>query len=724
LPSLGCAAASAARTWLLATGVVSLLGQVALLRELNVALHGSELVYVLALGAWLASSGSAALLGRRARAPSAARVQGGLLALGLCVPLVAALLRALPLLPGSVPGAYLPLGQQLAALVLAVAPAGLLLGLLFRWSAAHALEAGGTLAGAYALESLGAVAGGLTATVALAWGLPNLDAALLTALVALAAACVGPRGAPPSRGSSVARTLGLALAALVMLALAHGAHLDRTTTAWAHPRLLATRDTPYSRVTVTESHGQVAVYLDGALAFDSESASTEELAHLGALQCEPRRVLVLGGGAEGLVGEVLRHRPELVELVELDAALLGLLVPRLPASVGLALADPRTRVGIGDPRRFLEAAGAYDLVLVGAPEPESGQANRFYTREFVWQCARRLAPGGVLALRLRGSENILTPQQVRRTAAVERALRAVFADVLVLPGATQVLLASSASLTRDPEALVARMQARGLRLRRVTPAYLRDTLTSDRVAELAARLGSARVAPNTDARPVCYALTMLLWLARFAPRLARIDAPAGAGLTASVTAFLLLLALVALARRQPRWRGPLRVGLAGFAGMLIESALLLAYQARHGVLFQDLGLLLTLFMAGLALGAAGVDRWSRRHGARLPGRGAGALAVAAPALLGLGTAAALSTDSLPGLAASGLLLVLCGALVAVVFAHAALGGGSPGTLYAADLLGGSVGSLAASLALVPFAGLDVTALVAAALAALGLLLVS
>ena len=53
-----------------------------------------------------------------------------------------------------------------------------------------------------------------------------------------------------------------------------------------------------------------------------------------------------------------------------------------------ALEAAGVRTVIADPRRYLAAAGpAYDLILVGMPEPESAQANRFYTREFYARCA-------------------------------------------------------------------------------------------------------------------------------------------------------------------------------------------------------------------------------------------------------------------------------------------------------------------------------------------------
>ena len=49
---------------LFAIGLVSMLGQVVLLRELNVAFFGSELIYILALGLWLLWTAIGAAVGR------------------------------------------------------------------------------------------------------------------------------------------------------------------------------------------------------------------------------------------------------------------------------------------------------------------------------------------------------------------------------------------------------------------------------------------------------------------------------------------------------------------------------------------------------------------------------------------------------------------------------------------------------------------------------------
>ena len=56
---------------LVAIGIISILGQVVLLRELNVAFFGVELVYLLALGIWLFWTAAGAVIGRRRHFPLA-----------------------------------------------------------------------------------------------------------------------------------------------------------------------------------------------------------------------------------------------------------------------------------------------------------------------------------------------------------------------------------------------------------------------------------------------------------------------------------------------------------------------------------------------------------------------------------------------------------------------------------------------------------------------------
>ncbi|PQP34086.1 hypothetical protein C6A37_09595, partial [Desulfobacteraceae bacterium SEEP-SAG9] len=167
-----------------------------------------------------------------------------------------------------------------------------------------------------------------------------------------------------------------------------------------------------------------------------------------------------GGGVEGIVGEILKHAPRRVDYVELNAVLIDLADKHLPPSDQKSLRSQVVNLFHGDPRNFLASAKRYDLILSGMPAPASGQSNRFYTREYFRQCADKLNPGGVFAFRLPSSENLWTEFLSYRNTSIYLALKSVFQDALVLPGVTNTILASNAPLTREPGALVKRLNGR------------------------------------------------------------------------------------------------------------------------------------------------------------------------------------------------------------------------------------------------------------------------
>ena len=714
------------------TGFVSLIGQIVLLRELNVAFFGVELIYLIALGVWLLLTALGTIAGRRRDSPSPGRTVVLFLLFSLCLPLGVAILRGSRLAFGGVPGAYLPVLRQMAALVIALAPVALLSGVLFKNAAGLYAVKRRTLAGAYGIESAGALIGGILAALCLRWGIQNFSLAIACSLIAAGVVLLFF----VEKEKLLLRLASLGVFALLGLLLWQAAPFDRAMTAWNHPGILATHDSPYGRITVTALAGQISVFENDALAFETQGTEAEPLAHLAALQHpEPRRILLLGGGIDGTIRELLRHRPERIDWVELDPVLIAMTRRHLPEVIQASLTHPAVHLIAADPRRILQERGArYDLILVGMPEPSSGQTNRFYTREFFQECTGRLAPDGIVAVRLPTPENLWTPHLSRRTASIRHALASVFPNVLALPGTTTVITASPAPLPRSPEILTGRLQGREIRARLISAPYIRYLFTNDRFLDLEKRLKETTVPMNTDIRPVCYPYAAVIWLSRFFPKLASADLP-GFGLDgwgfgyapwiiAPGIAFLFLVG-----RLFPAWRRGLLVAAAGFIGIVFESVLLLAYQSKEGALYQDIGLLLMMFMAGLALGAWLLNeaiRWTglRRHRTRWWG----SALLAGFCLLGVAVIGSVQGMLPGGLITTALLIAAAGFLVAGVLAYAGLYQVRDQQtvitpLYAADLLGGCLGSLLGSLVLIPLFGLDGAVLGMILLAILSALLI-
>jgi spermidine synthase len=724
--------------YLLSVGFVSILAQVVILRELNVAFFGVELIYILAIAVWLLWTALGALVGRRIRAPSEAAAGYLFVAFALVLPADVAFVRGFRAISGGIPGAYLPFGAQLAGLLVALLPAGVVLGILFQWAARTYIGRTRTLAGAYAIESVGGVFGGLASTLFLKFGIQNFTIAVLCSLASVAAvfAASGSRGRSENRSRRGAGYAGAIVFPVILLLTLESARVDGALTRINYPTLVASRDSPYSRITVTRQGNQFVVFENDALAFETQSAAAEELVHLAAAQTDTvGRVLILGGGVEGTVNEILKYSPRRVDYVELNPVVVSLIENKLPRAYWEPLRSTTVTLTIGDPRRFAENTTPYDLILIGTPDPTSGQTNRFYTVEFFERCRAALARNGVLALRLRSSENVWTPFVTYRNTSIYRALKAVFQDVVVMPGVTNIVVASDAPLHRDPAFLAERLKSRRVPTRLVTPEYVSYLYTNDRFFEIARVLSTTAIPPNTDVRPVCYKYSSMIWLSKFFPKLITADMgsleSSSRGITlALAVATLVLCGVFAACRRRVRFQRVVLAGLAGFVGMVLETVLILHYQVKSGVLYQNLGVLLMVFMAGLGAGSGVVSLLARRPGAGLPpARKTWALVLFGGfSVLNLAFVGALRLELPVGLATVSLLLFIGGFLVSGVFAYASLLGAEDqrtliSPLYAADLLGGCAGSVVGSMLLIPFLGMEQTAGLMAVLSLAALLAV-
>jgi spermidine synthase len=319
---------------------------------------------------------------------------------------------------------------------------------------------------------------------------------------------------------------------------------------------------------------------------------------------------------------------------------------------------------------------------------------------------------------------------------VYHTLRSVFPQVLVLPGEQNFFLASSAPLEADPRVLAARLQARGVETRWVTPDYVNYMFTTDRFAQVQRQLDTlAGVRLNTDLAPISTYYGLMLWLSRFYPGLGVSYPPSGLDRPViSPLALAGVAGLLAVALALARWRGrgvPLAIGAIGLAGMTLEVAILLAFQFLHGYLYGEVSVMMTAFMAGLALGAAGGNWLSARPAVQSGSR-------IKRALLGAGLAMAVYSAAFAFVVQSPipapvltfpLLTLLAGALAGMAYPLAlaliATRGESPGRaaamLYAADLVGGCLGALLGAVILIPVLGIPQTCWAIALVTLAGLL---
>lgn len=744
-----------------AAGCLALTIQVVLLRELLVALQGDETAVGLGLGAWLGGIAAGAAAARsltRQRPASWAGWGFGLLAAAAPLLTIASRLGRRALAPP--PGELLSLGPATLLAVVVLAPAGFLVGLTFTALAAVAGRAGWGpgrgIARLYVLESLGSLAGGLAVTFLF---IPKF-APLRGIMLAAGTWCLA--GAPASRARIIAGRwwlpgCGLLLAGGALLPLS--ADLDAATVRARFAGLApgiplhAWIDTPYQHAAIGGDPLH-HLYMGGQYAGSfPDPAAQEALAHqVATLAPHPESVLAAGSGAVLMLRFLLEHPVKRLDLVEIDRRALGLLRRNLPPADEAALADPRVRIVTDDPRRFLaRTAGRYDLILILEPPPVTLLLSRLSTVEFYRLCAARLAPDGVIVIRLETAPNVLTGETAALGGSLWGALRAVFPVVHAGPGPDGLAVAGTdpRAVTLDPAILAERFIRRGIVSDVFVPQLFGILFPPERVAGQEAALAAAADAtrPSRDERPVSFphalALRQRAAGSLIAPLFGAI-ARAGRGslAIAALLPSLVILTIVGLGGGPERGARSMAlaathaVAATGAAAMTWSLLILFSYQTRAGALYGKLGLLVALFMLGLALGGQALS-----GGADLPaGRAHRRLIIVTGAglLFALAMPAALRGVGLPGLDRPwlpeifhGALLLAAGLVTGALFPVAAGvliaarrdAGATASILESADHVGAALAALIAGVVFVPALGLAGTAWLVAALQACALLVV-
>ncbi len=603
-------------------GLTAVVVQVLLLRELLVAFTGNEFFMGWTLGAWLFWVALGALLAGQwggATWPAIRLLVACHLATALLPPAALVFIRAGRALTGTVPGGVPDLLPALGFALAAPASLCLVLGAQFVWG----LRAWSTVVvpvevpvipgRAYALETAGFVVGGLLFSVFFAKADEFRVTGLLGGLNLAAGLALGLAFLDRARAWRWAwRTTAVLLAGLVMWS----GPLGRATEAWRYPGqdLVEARNSIHGHLAVTKVGRQVNFHANGLLlGTEDEQLASEPLVHYPLLwHPQPRRVLLLGGGFNGALGEILKHAPDSVDYVELDPELIALVRAHAGPARRAVLDDSRIRTVFADGRFFLRSppgngpATRYDVILVNLPAPGTLLLNRFYSQEFFRDARRRLAPGGVLALRLAFSPDYLGRELEDLGASLARTLRAEFATVSILPEYDILYLAAEGAAPAAEE-LVRRHAARALQTDFVIPPAIRDRLATDRIGQVQAAFAANRTAQiNRDGRPIACVYTLAYWLRAYHPRAAAVASRlAAAGWPWGGAAAALTVAALAFAcRRNPARLGLWAKGFGGFTLLACELVLLSAFQVYCGYLYYKLALILAALMLGMAVGTA------------------------------------------------------------------------------------------------------------------------
>ncbi|MFP4040744.1 MAG: hypothetical protein ACLFS7_09400 [Desulfosudaceae bacterium] len=687
----------------IATGISSVVTQLYTIREFLALFAGNEFVIALIFFNWLILGGAGTMLAHLADRHSVrsasknppehspdklAWLSFAAAALPPIQLLTIRLLRDTCFIPGSAVGFY---GIFLYTFV-TIAPYCLLIGFVLPYSLFVIRRQTPSYPGAliYITDNAGDITGGILFSFVLVLLVTPMQAVLISGVILLLTAVnLVTMRRRPGPGEITALVL-------ILILLAAGAILEKKTLSPSSGSLADYHESRYGRLLVHRDNQQHTLLMDGVpIASSNNRRAAEEAAHYPLAQIDRPAGVLLISAVSGIMREIGKHNPESVDYLEIDPA-----VSRAMFDFDLLERIPGLRVINSDARRFLSGPGpAYDAIIACLPEPETFQLNRFYTREFFSQIRTRLSRDGVFAFSLEGVADYVSEADRHKISSVYNTAAACFEQVTILPGDKLFFLCADRPIsTNIPEIL---------RTRQISTVYIDNYYTGnitagriDRVKELL-----QEDAPiNTDIRPSLMRLMFSHWFTRFSATPAPLY----------IAAILFLLGYFYFITGSE-----FVLFSTGLINMATEILTIFAFQIFFGYVYFQIGLIVTVFLAGLLPGA-----WL---GEKLRWHGRRTIMVLDGLLMawlgGFILAVTFGGDSLTivfYLVYGFVISCVCGFQFPAILR---LGGDinrKATAAFSADLIGAAFGALLASVLLIPRAGLTGTAAILIALKTISL----
>jgi len=664
----------------IATGISSVVTQLLVIREFLAQFQGNEFVIALILFNWLILGGIGTLLARWVtkrlwkatinRLAWLSLILAGLPAVQI---LIIRRFRDVFFIHGSSVGFY----PTLTFTFFTIAPYCLVLGFVLPYSLFVIRTENPDYPGTriYIIDNLGDVSGGALFSFALVFLVTPLQAVFLANLPLVLSTYLLFR---VSSRHDPAIYLGTGVTVAILVA---GIFLEPTSLDPWEGKLVFYSESRYGRIQVQQNQDQFTLFVSGNPLYGSQNLSmAEETIHYTLAQLHQINNILLISAQGGMMVELEKYQPASVDYVELDPQ-----VANVQFKFGLIKKIPGLNVIHQDGRAYLAGSDKiYDAIIVNLSEPDTFQLNRFFTDRFFALARSHLARNGVLSFAMKGYDNYLAEPQRRKLSSVYNTVTDYFDHVLLLPGQKIFFLCSSQPLRADiPELLVKKdIHTRYIR------GYYYGNLTPERIQRLNTLIDPT-VPKNRDYFPQLMRLMFTEWFAKF---------------STSPTGFFVILGILSLIYLIRISAEEFVLFSTGFTVMGSEILVIFAFQIFFGYIYLQIGMIVTVFLAGLLPGAWFGDRL--RHRSKQTLAVADALLIVLMGLLIIvmkqgGYHLPVSFFLVFGFVIS----LLCGFQFPVALYLRGSDAPAVTRTFSADLIGAACGTLVTNVLLIPYCGI-------------------
>jgi spermidine synthase len=591
-------------------GITSIVSQLIIIRESIISFFGNEFFIGWILFSWMFWTGIGGLVLSKLflKKNVLKNLVSCLFFVSIFLVLEIILVRLSPVLVSGQAGEIPNLIPAMIYIFFILAPLCLFLGAQFSlasraWHEFRQKDLSKIIGQAYFVETIGFVVGGLV----FGYALITLNEFVIISGLALINAITAAFLIFKSNFKIITKISSLIIILLLCGILFFARNISQQTINLKFPnqKLIESKNSHYGNISITKINGQYNFYESGLFLASSNKTIFSELIHLPLLYHQsPKQILLIGGGYDGTIDEILKHAPEKIYYLEPDTELIRIVKKHLSDDLRQTLEDKRVEIINIDARYFVKITNEnFDVIIINLPNPSTALINRLYTQEFFKEVKKHLNPDGILMTSLSLSPNYFGPETKNLDISLYGALKNNFLSVILLPENEHLFLASQKKLDYDPHLLIARLKQRGINNKFVNEEYIKYRLTNDRIKLAATYLeGGSAIKANQDQLPISYYYNLVYWTALFQQKMA------GFLQTVSKINFnwliivLVLITIILIKSKKQSAKFTIPIAVGGFSLMAMEMTIVLGFQIFYGEIYYKLSLIIALLMAGLAIG--------------------------------------------------------------------------------------------------------------------------
>ncbi|MDP8264307.1 MAG: hypothetical protein P9M12_02355 [Candidatus Aceula lacicola] len=358
--------------------------------------------------------------------------------------------------------------------------------------------------------------------------------------------------------------------------------------------ILMNLGSPYGPIILAKKFGTEFLYVNGSLAATSEDKMwNEKFVHISlSAKGNAKNVLLIGPYFVDQINEIMKHHIAQLDCVSINPVLSRLAQEKITR-------NHRSDINFitNDPRLYIAKTNKkYDCILMNISFPASIELNRYFSVEFFNLVRSHLNKEGVFSFHIPSKRDILSPNILNFNSCIINTLDRAFPHRLLVPSDTMIIMAANTPFASTR--LIDNFLKAKIRSDYITAYYLKDFLDPSRQQYFEQMLNT-NISINKDYSPTGFLYYLLLQQAKFYPNLSIHVRQTKHIITIAFIVVVLFLGIAGFFKRKKFLI--VNAALIGFCSIGMMTTIYVIFQVCSGALFWRMGILIGLFMLGLSL---------------------------------------------------------------------------------------------------------------------------